>query len=153
MPIWPIWMTISACLTLWGALHNAWVVPAMALAGYIGTRLIIYSFDPSLHEVAICSLWLIVASGMMYQGAWIPGFFFTLSALTYPLLLPVGFRIEYMSLMPIMADIFAVLALLSIGGGIFGISRASLDSGKPYHWVVSHSSGVAARKEEVAGAD
>lgn len=148
MPVWPFLIAITACLMLWGARHGAWLIPALALGGYVGMRAIIWGLPSGWHEVAGCTLWLCVAAAMMCFKGWVPGFFYALSGLTYPVMLIFGFRIEYLGLSPIIAEVFALLALLSIGGGIAGLARhnhAAGDPDRPISWVVSYSAGVATR--------
>lgn len=148
MPVWPFLIAITVALTFWGWRHGVWVIPALALGGYVAMRGIIWGLPPELHEIAGCALWLCVAGAMMYFKGWVPGFFYGLSGLTYPVLLTFGFRIEYMGLSPIIAEVFAALALLSIGGGIAGYAfhnSANRNSDRPIPWVVSFTAGVAAR--------
>ncbi len=136
MPVWPLLIAITACLTVWGWRHNAWEVPAIALCGYIAMRGVV-TFSPDAYvdiyifgktstlgylEISACTSWLLFSGVMIKRGGVIPGFFFTLSALTYPALLIFGFRLQYMGLSPIIAEFFAALALLSIGGGIYGVA-------------------------------
>jgi len=146
MPFWPIPMAAAAMLLVWGASRGVWAVPALALSAYIGTRLVMGATPPALHEVAVCSLWLCIASCMMYTRAWVPGFFFTLSALTYPVLLIFGARIGYLAPSSIIGDVFAALGLLSIGGGLAGLSDAAGDPDRSLGWLAAHSLGVAERQ-------
>lgn len=122
MAFWPFFMGAAALLTLWGARHGAWIIPALALSGYVLMRLVILLPPDGWREVATCTLWLCLAALMMYHDGWVPGFFYGLSGLTYAALLPLGFRIEYLGLAPILAEGFAIAALLSIGGGIYGVA-------------------------------
>lgn len=121
MPVWPFLMGAAALLTVGGAVVGAWRVPALALIGYIAVRGVMPIAPPELTELAICAVWLTIAAVMAHIGGKVPAFFFALSALTYPALLPFGFRVEYMGIVPIFADGFAIIALLSIGGGLLGM--------------------------------
>ena len=142
MPVWPFFVVATIGLTIWGWRHSAWDIPALALCGYIATRLSVAYVPTAYLEIVICALWLLVAAIMLYRGGAIPGFFFALSALTYPTLLIFGFRIEYMGLTPFIADAFAVLALLTIGGGIYGMAfNSSTVNSRALGWVQSHSVG------------
>ena len=146
VPIWPIWMTISAALMLWGLRHNAWQIPALALCGYLGMRFVIYATPQGYHEVIASSLWLCIGGLMMYKGAWVPGFLFVLSAMTYPVFLTFGLRIEYMGLLPIFADFFAALALISIAGGLYGMATdPPRDTDRLVDRLASNALGMAAR--------
>lgn len=148
MPVWPFLIAITVGLTLWGWRHGVWIIPALAFAGYLGMRGVIWGLPSQWHEVAGCTLWLCVAAAMMYFKGWVPGFFYALSGLTYPVMLLFGFRIEYLGLSPIIAEVFALLALLSIGGGIAGYARHNHAGGypdRPVSWVASFAVGMASR--------
>lgn len=147
MPVWPILMIITAGLTLWGWRHNAWEVPAIAFCGYIAMRALVAYTPAAFLEVAGCALWLFFAAIMVYRGGAIPGFFYALSALTYPILLIFGFSIEYMGLAPIIADVFAACALLSIGGGIYGVANSNLDRSGFLDRVQGYTVGMASREK------
>ena len=72
-----------------------------------------------------CTVWLSCAAFLCYKGAWVPGFFYALSGMTYSALIMVGVRIEYMGLSPIIAAIFGLLALIGMGSGILGLALGS----------------------------
>lgn len=151
MPVWPFLMALSAGLTLWGWRVNAWHVPALSLLGYVGMRGIIWGMPAEVHEVAGCTWWICVCALMAMKGGHVPAFFYALSAMTYPMLLIFGFRMEYMGLSPIISECFAALALLSIGGGLYGLERHSgADSGgvRPVGRFVAYSVPVAFRKAD-----
>jgi len=121
MPYWPIPMTIAALILLFGLRYGAWMAPLVVLAGYAAMRGVITFAPSALHEVVGCTLWLMVGALLCYKEAWVPGFFYTLSGLTYPALLLAGFRIEYMGLSPIIAAGFGLLALLGMGVGLLAL--------------------------------
>lgn len=147
MAFWPFFMGAAALLTIWGARHGAWVVPALALLGYVLMRVVVLLPPDGWREVATCTLWLCLAAVMMYHGGWVPGFFYGLSGLTYAALLPLGFRIEYLGLAPVIAEGFAIAALLSIGGGIYGLAHhPGGDSDRSVDRLASAAAGVAARQ-------
>lgn len=148
MPFWPFLVLASAGLTLWGWRHNAWLLPALALCGYAAMRLIVAYCPTDYIEVAGCASWLFFAALMVYKGGEVPGFFYALSALTYPVLLVFGFRLDYMALSPVIADTFAAFALLSIGGGIHGMVNSLGDNRGSVAWLKSHSMGVASRQKK-----
>jgi hypothetical protein len=114
-------MGFAAILTLLGWRLGPWHVPALALLGYVLMRGVILFVPDWLHEIAGCTLWLCIAMAMGYKGGAVPGLLYAASALTYPVLLTFGYRMEYMGLSPIIAEAFAVCALLWIGGGIGGV--------------------------------
>lgn len=146
MPVWPFLMAICAGFTLWGWRHNAWEIPALALCGYIAMRAVSTYAPHGYVEVIGCASWLFFAAVMIHRGGEVPGFFYALSAMTYPVLLVFGFRLEYMGLSAFIAEFFAALALLSIGGGIHGMAHTPRDSSGYMAWVKSHSIGMAARQ-------
>ena len=80
-------------------------------------------------EIAVCTIWLNFAALMMYCRAWVPGFLYALSALTYPAFVTFGLYIGWLALPNIIAEVFAVFALLFIGGGIGGLLLSSRSSG------------------------
>ena len=123
MQIWPFYMLACAGLSYWGYRAGAAFAPALLLAGLVGMRGVIWGLEPDLHEVAACTLWLCIGFVLMYKGAWVPGFFVTLSGLSYAGLLLVGLRIEYLGLLPIIADLLFWLAFLSIAGGLLASHR------------------------------
>lgn len=147
MPFWPFLIAITAGLIFWGWRHNAWEMPAIALCGYIAMRGVVTFSPVGYVEIIGGTSWLLFAAIMIYRGGAIPGFFFTLSALTYPALLVFGFRLDYMGLSPIIAEIFAALALLSIGGGIYGISHSPGYRSGFMDRVATYSVGVAVRQK------
>ena len=149
MPFWPIYFVVSAGLILWGWRHDAWVAPALALLGFVLMRINVSYTSLELTEVVGGFAWLLIACGLLYCGAAIPAFFFALSALTYPVLLTFGFKIEYMGLTPIIADLFAVLALLTIGGGIYGMANPGGNRSRLVHWVQYYSAGMALRQDSL----
>lgn len=122
MPYWPIPVVLTAIILLFGLRYGAWLAPLIVLAGYAAMRGVIAQVPVELHEIAGCTLWLLVGAVLCYKGAWVPGFFYTLSGMTYPALLVFGFKIEYMGLSPIIAAIFGLCALLGMGLGILALS-------------------------------
>jgi hypothetical protein len=127
-------MLLTAGLTVWGYARGAWIAPALALAGYVGMRGVMWGLPQTWHEVAACTLWLLVATAMMYHRAYVPGFFYALSGLCYPVFLLIGFPMEYMGVSLIFAEGFAALALLGIGGGIYGMAdRSASDRDRLLH--------------------
>lgn len=147
MPVWPVLMVATAALVLFGWRRGAWQAPAIVFVGYAVTRWIVATFDPAFMEVSICALWLSISATLVYRGSMVPALFLTLSALTYPVFLLFGFRLEYMGLVPIVADGFAIFALLSIGGGIVGLAaHTDHDNSRTLHRQVAHSGGVALRQ-------
>jgi len=145
MPFWPFFMGTAFLLSIAGWRHGVWLIPALALLGYIGMRGVMNWVPLEYLEVAACTLWLLIASVMMYNSGWVPGFFYSLSALTYPAFLLFGFRIEYLGLSLIVSEIFAVLALLSIGGGIVGMANTDSGPSRLLSRLAPYSVGMAAR--------
>lgn len=149
MPFWPFVMGASALLLAWGLRVGGWHVPAVILATYCVVRVMVMYMPNSLHEVAICAAWLGAAAIMLFLKAWLPGFFYILSGLTYPVFLTFNVRIEYMGISPIVAEAFAILALISVGGGLYGISvtdsPSRSDSDGMLDRLTSYSLGMASR--------
>lgn len=153
MAFWPIMMGAAGVLTVIGASRGEWIAPTLALCGYVGMRVIVGTVDPQFIEVVSCILWLCVAAGMMYNGAWVPGFLYALSGLTYPVLLIFGARMVYLGLSPIIAEAFAILALVWIGGGLYGMAHTASDTDRPLHGGRNNPLGVAARSQAGLGRD
>lgn len=123
MPVWPFISGIAVCLLLWGIRNGAWELPALAVVGYIGMRAIVHTVAQPYVEVTGCAWWLVICFCLASFGGYLPALLYAASALTYPVMLLFGFRMEYMGLSPIIAEVFALLALLGIGGDIYGKSR------------------------------
>lgn len=145
MPFWPFFMGAAFGLTLWGALRGAHMVPLIVFLGYLAMRGVIWGLDADLHEVAGCLVWLVVAFALMQRGAWVPGFFYTLSGLAYPALLIFGGRLAYLSASAILAEVFAIAALGTIAGGLAGLAHSHDDGPRALHWLSSHAVGMAPR--------
>ena len=153
MPFWPIYMAMTAGLVLWGWRHDAWQAPVIALLGFVGVRAIVWNAPHDFVEVSICTLWLIIAAALLYTNHAVAALFFALSALTYPVLLIFGFRVAYMGLMPFIADAFAIAALLTIGGGIYGVSHSSFDRSGLLDRGEADSARVAQGRADYRGSD
>ena len=121
MAVWPFLMGFAALLTAWGVWLGSWVAPLLALAGYIGVRMVV-EFEPPAKELAIGAVWLLFAFGLCYYKAWLPGLLFCASALTYPIFTVFGGRLEYMGPLAFAADVFGGLALFSIFVGLLGLA-------------------------------
>lgn len=124
MPFWPFLIAASGGFAVWGWRigGGAYRVPLILLATYCLVRLIIWGMHPETHEVAMPILWACSALLIAYAGAPVVAVFFLLSGMTYPAMLLFGFRIEYMGLSPIIAEIFAILGLITLGGGLAGLA-------------------------------
>ena len=147
MEVWPFLVALTFGLTVWGYMRGAWIAPALAFAGYVGMRGIMWGLPSAWHEVAACSLWLCVASLMVYNRAYVPGFFYALSGLCYPVFLLIGFPMEYMGVSLIFAEVFAACALIGIGGGIYGMdSFVSGRPDRPLHRTPNFGAGLAPRQ-------
>lgn len=135
MPFWPFYMAACAGLTLWGWRSGAWVGPALALAGFVGMRLIVWyvPLEWGAWREVIGGTWWIAIGGLMIVSGWsVAGFFATASGLTYPIFAMLGARIVYLGILPIVADLLIILCMLSIAGGLAGIATLRPDSlGRP----------------------
>ena len=117
MPFWPWYMAACVGLILWGYRAGAAVfAPVAILCGLIVMRFVVLLPDHA-RELAAFTPWLCVAYILMYKGAWLPGVLCLLSGATYPVLLTLGLRIEYLGLAPIIADAFLIAAL-----GLWGLA-------------------------------
>ena len=128
LPFWPLVMGISAVLTLWGALVGSWRAPFAVFCGYLGMRGVMWGLDPSVREVAAFLVWALVAIQLYRVKAWVPCVAYLCSGVVYPALLLFGFQIVYMGLAPIIAELFALAALISMGGGLY---ERTLSNGAP----------------------
>lgn len=117
MPFWAFYMIACAALILLGWRGNAWKAPAAILAGLLGVRLTPFLPDV-FHEIGSFTVWLIVTALLMYTKHYVTSVLIGLSALAYSLLI-VGFRIEYMGLLPIVSDAFLIFAIGASGGGVY----------------------------------
>lgn len=150
MAFWPFLMGAAGGLTLWGLRHDAWKVPAIALAGYVAMRFAENYVPSRFKEVAYCTIWLVAAYGMAVARGYVPAFFYALAGLAY-LLFVVGLNAGYLSFTSSLSFLCDVLALISIGGGLYGLERYSgADGGgvRPVGWFVAHSAPVAPRKAD-----
>ena len=116
MPFWPWYMAACVGLILWNR-AGAIFAPVAILCGLVAMRAVVL-FPEALLELAAFIPWLCVAIYLMYKGAWVPGALCLLSGATYPTFLVVGLRIEYMGLVPIIADAFLIAALFASGVGM-----------------------------------
>lgn len=111
MPFWPWYMAACAALIIYGHKRGGMAVPALILCGLVAMRGVMWGLDPMWRELAAYTVWLCVAMSLMYKGAWVPGALCLLSGVTYPTLLVLGVRIEYLGLAPIIADAFLIAAI------------------------------------------
>lgn len=120
---WPWFIIVAVSLFLAGAMRGKWKVPALALSGEVAAILIFkYAAFP---PVTLCTSWLFFAYMMAYNGGKVPAFFYALAGLSSGLLYVFGIGLIPFGPSPIVIDIFSAMALLSVGGGIFGISSGS----------------------------
>lgn len=117
MPFWAFYMIACAALILLGWRSNNWRAAAFILLGLLGVRLTPFLPD-AWHEIGSCTVWLIVTYLLAYTKSHVTSVLIGLSALAYSLLI-VGFRIEYMGLLPIVSDAFLILAIGASGGGVY----------------------------------
>ena len=127
-------MALAAVLIAVGATRGQWIAPAYILAGLVAMRAIMWGLPGNFQEIVAGAVWILIATLLCYHKWWVAGFFVCLSGLTYPILLVFGQRIVTMGLAPIVADTFLILALITVGGGVFGLGdRDNLhrDSDRP----------------------
>jgi len=117
MPFWPWYMAACVGLILWGHRAGAVFAPVAILAGLVAMRGVVL-LPEAARELAAFIPWLCVAMALMYKGEWVPGALCLLSGATYPTLLVVGLHIEYLGLVPIIADAFLIAALAATGLGM-----------------------------------
>lgn len=116
MPFWPWYMAICVAL-IWRYRAGAVFAPVAILCGLLAMRAVVLLPDAARELMAFIP-WLCVAIYLMYKGAWVPGALCLLSGATYPTLLVVGLHIEYMGLVPIIADAFLLAAMAASGLGM-----------------------------------
>ena len=129
-PFWPIFMGAAGILTVWGYLVDSWKAPLAILCGYLAMRGVMWGLDPSIREVAAFLVWAIVAIQLYRVKAWVPCVAYLCSGVVYPALLLFGFQIVYLGLAPVIAELFALAALISMGGGLYerSVSKHDIDS-------------------------
>lgn len=152
MPFWPVMVAATVGLLVWGILVKAWVPQVLILIGYAAMRANIVYLPDQLHEAAGNTLWVLIAAALCYAGAWVPGFLYCASGLTYTVFKVLfSQELAYMSASAIVAEIFAILALLAIFGGLRGRSSAPTCNrrclGRLVGKLENYALGVAARQE------
>ena len=106
-------MVLCLALIAWGYRRGGFHVPALILCGLVGMRFVMWGLEDTVQPLAAFHLWLYVAMSLMYKSAWVSGALCLLSGVTYPTLLAVGVRIEYLGLTPIIADAFLLAAIFT----------------------------------------
>ncbi len=128
-PFWPIFTGAAAILTAWGYVVGSWKAPFAILCGYAAMRGVMTWVDPSAREVAAFLVWALVAIQLYRVKAWVPCLAYLCSGVVYPALLIFGFQIVYLGLAPIIAELFALAALISMGGGLYERSISNSNPG------------------------
>jgi hypothetical protein len=118
-PFWPWFIITAVALLIAGVRRKAWRVPAIALAGE-AAAIFIFRFS-AVPELMLCTSWLFFALAMGYAGGKVPAFFYALAGLTSGTMFLIGFGLVPFGVSPILIDVFSALALLSVGGGIYGL--------------------------------
>lgn len=127
MAFWPFYMVACVALIFWGYRAGAGnLVPAIILCGLVGMRFVVLMPEQA-RELAAFIPWLCVAATLMYNKAWLPGVLCLLSGATYPVLLTLGLRIEYLGLVSIVADTFLIAALGFWGLAIYSHTHRDRD--------------------------
>lgn len=116
MPFWAWYMIACVVLIVWHR-KGDWITPAAILLGLIGVRFTPF-FPPVWHEIASCAVWLFISALLLYSRRYIASVLIGLSAFVYLPLVVIGYRIEFLGLMPILSDLFLVAAIgASFGNG------------------------------------
>lgn len=139
-------MALSLALIAWGYRRGGYHVPALILCGLVGMRFVLWGLDKNIQPLVAFYLWLFVAIALMYKGAWVPGALCLLSGVTYPTLLALGVRIEYLGLSPIIADAFLLSAFFTGWLGMVERFNTSGDSAGMASDRSGFAVGMAARK-------
>ncbi len=126
-PYWPVLMGVAAALTFWGTFVNSWRAPLIVLCGYLGMRGVIWGLDRDVWEIGAFTVWAVGAIMLYRTKAWIPGTAYLCSGVVYPFFLLFDVRIAYHGLAPIVAELFALFALISMGGGLYERTRMGSD--------------------------
>lgn len=120
LPFWPFVMGVAGLLFLAGLRCGAWKAPLIVLCGYLAMRGVMTWADDPVQEHAAFFVWFFVFLGLAVGlRAYIPGLAYLMSGSVYPVMSWFGFPIEYLGLAPIIAELFAMLALTSMGGGLY----------------------------------
>lgn len=146
MPFWPFYMAGCIALIAWGYRTGAQVfAPVAILCGLVAMRFVVL-LPEGWKELAAFAPWLCVAMLLGYKGAWVPAVLCLLSGATYPALLTLGLRIDYLGLVPIVADAFLIAALGFWGLAIYSHTHRDRDrvgdNGVYAAEVVAQGSGV-----------
>ena len=118
MAVWPIYWAFTALFLIAGAFHGKWLAPLVVLMAFVLTRLaVLYAFEP---ELWVGLIWIIAAGLVAWVGQPNAGLAFLASGLCYPIFRLFNTKIELLGMLPITADVFAIIGLLLIVGGCLG---------------------------------
>lgn len=118
MPFWAFYMIVCVALALWGWRHSSWQTPVLILAGLVGVRFT-SPLPEVLNEIASCTVWMAITLFVFSRRTYLVAFLLGISTVTYLPLLVLGYRIEYMGLLPIVSDAFLILAIGASGHDIY----------------------------------
>lgn len=141
LPFWPIMTTAAAVLTLWGIWlgRGAWVAPIAVLGAYVAMRGVMTWADDPLQEHFAFFVWLCAGLWLFFRAKW----YFSAAAcwgasIVYALAGPLNMPIERLAPTAVLGEIFAILALYSIGGGLYDRGLFSR-SDSAFNWRVHNS--------------
>ena len=121
-PFWPIFSGAAGLLFCAGLYvgKGAWKAPLVVMFGYAAMRVVMTWAGDPVQEHAAFFVWFVVFLVLSVRlRAYIPGFAYLMSGSVYPVMAWFGFPIEYLGLAPIIAELFAMAALISMGGGLY----------------------------------
>ncbi len=148
LPFWPLMMGAAALLTLWGVLKGAWVAPLAVLAAYIAMRGVMAWADDPLQEHFAFYVWLFAGMVIFKAKEYLASVAAIGAGVTYPAMALLGFPIEYLGLAPIIGEMFAILALISIGGNFYDREHRSRSAADLRFRIHSRVAGVSHRVGE-----
>lgn len=151
MPFWPFYMLACVCLILWRV--DRWFGPAVILAGLIAMRPVMMYAEGHWQQIFACAVWLSAGGLLAYKGLWLSSITGATSGIAYVVLLLFGHKVEYLGLVPIVADALLIAAMLfsvpSNGGGR-RVGHTSPNLGRGHLLLAPNQSGVAARAGHAA---
>jgi uncharacterized membrane protein len=144
MPFWAIYMIACGALILWGWRVSAWQTPALILLGLVGVRATA-PLPEVMNEMASCTVWMAITYVVFARRAYLPAFLLGISTIVYLPLLVLGYRIQYMGLLPIASDAFLILAIGASGHDIFRKRRSRSGDFTGRNFLLHSSKGVVAQ--------
>ena len=121
MPAFVTYLFVTLGLSAWGWRlgDGSWRVPLAIFIGLIVTRAVVGVMDHPWNMHGLFFVWVAVAAYLALIGAYVPSLFLIFSAAAYPVGHMLGGAIVTRGYVPIITDVFGILALISITGGMY----------------------------------